>query len=324
MDYYQILGVSKEASDDEIKRSFRELARKHHPDKGGDKEQFQKIQEAYEVLGDKNQRSQYDNPIGHHGLDGQFPQGFDIFNAFFNGNNRATKRKDTLHTVHITLDQVFNGLKKKFKIRREIPCKECNIECTTCKGTGTINQQIQRGPFVQINQIQCVKCKGHGKEYSITTCRKCKKGIITEEKQIEIDIEPGVESGRSYVIENWGEQSTKSNELNGHFIITINILNHTIFKRVNLDLIYECNISFKESIIGKQIEIPLFDKPLLTNINGFGIINPHKQYTVNGRGLKTKDKMGNLHIRFNIEYPDLTLNIAQIDNFNKCFDSLQL
>lgn len=306
--YYDILGINKSASTEEIKIAYRKLAREHHPDKGGNKEQFQKIQEAYETLIDEDKRNEYDNP---HSNINNFSTNFS-----FTHHRRIIKKNDHIYNCHITLRDVFYGSIKKIKANRKIYCKSCNNQCNICNGNGKITQKINLGIFVQILEHNCPHCNGSGNDYSQINCNICKNNRhVIEEKIFEINISKGVEHGSTIVFENWGEQATNKNEISGNLIIKINVEHHPDFVREGDDLIYNYNISFADSITGTTILIPNFDNTHEVNTAGFGVINPFKEYTLVGKGMMCKNgNRGNLKIRFQINYPD---NIISNDNIIK-------
>ncbi len=326
-DYYEVLRVSKDASDDDIKRAYRKLARECHPDKGGDKEHFQRIQEAYEVLSDKDKRAEYDNPHTNNINTVPFP--FDL-GGLFGGMNMNTQRgpcklSNHMYTCKIPLDDAYTGVHKKFRVKRTRLCVSCNTDCNLCRGTGTETKQMQNGPFIQIMHQQCHKCSGKGKCQEVRSCSACQsKGSIHEEKVIELEIQKGVESGKQFVIPEWGEQATKANDISGDLIVNLVIDDHPHFKRQGLDLIYNINVSLKESIIGKKVNIPHFSGNIELDTRGFGVINPNKQYTVFDKGLEdATNKKGNLHLRFEVSYPG-TLTSEQIHALKNAFDACGL
>lgn len=324
-EYYNILGISKDASDEQIKGAYRKLAREHHPDKGGDKERFQQIQQAYETLSDPQKRKSYDNPAPQFG-------GGDFFNFNMGGmfnenvNTGPIKKSEHFYVCKITLKDVFFGVKKRFKVKRDKICKICYKNCGNCGGTGHIKQRLQVGPFTQIIQHVCNGCSGKGNIIGKENCDECgNRRCTTEDRIIEIDIPKGVENGKQYIFEEWGEQPTKINEIPGALVVTVNVEEHTDFKRHNLDLLYTVDITLRDSIIGKEIIIKHFDGDLKIDIKGFGIINPNKQYTLFSRGIiDTRGKVGNLHIRFNIIYPDKTLDETEVNILKDAFNSVNL
>jgi len=329
-DYYKILGINKDASQEDIKKAFRTAAIKHHPDKGGDKEKFQEIQEAHEILSNPQKRAEYDNPTNQSHFN--FPFEFKM-NQFFKRHdpmhdNTPPKANDHQYNFSITLKDVFNGLIKRFKIKLTNLCKTCNTTCNDCKGNGFISHQLQHGPFIQISKQQCQKCSGKGLIYNKSNCQSrnaCTNGVFTDEKLVEIIIPRGVEEGKKYIFNGWGEQPTMLNQAPGNLIVTISITPDKTFSRNGLDLIFTENITLKDSIVGKILHIPHFSGPLELDTKGFGIINPHKQYTVFNKGIKTESgKIGNLHIRFDINYPNKTLDDKQIAQLCQAFTTCGL
>jgi DnaJ-class molecular chaperone len=180
------------------------------------------------------------------------------------------------------------------------------------------------GPFLQMQQIMCNHCNGNGVQIKQNVNCECINYKITQEKMVELDIERGVINGKQYIIEGWGETGLKRNEVNGDFVITINIESDTDFKRDGLDLYYDCRISLKESIIGGEIIIPHFDGPITMSLRGFGIINPKKTYTILKRGLVNSNECGDLHLRFYIDYPVLNLNDSEINQLKILFEKMEL
>lgn len=328
MDYYNTLGVSKGASADEIKSAYKKLALKNHPDRGGDKDTFQKIQQAYEVLGNSDKRSEYDNPTNPTNFGDQFFNQFHHqFNHQFNStqNSQPVKKNDYHYTCNITLNDVFTGCVKKLKVQRKYGCKKCFKKCINCSGCGRTKQTIQLGPFRQIVEQTCNNCSGSGKYYiKDQSCLHCDtNGIIIEDEIFEIVIDKCVENGKLFIFKDWGEQPVKDNEIAGSFIVTIRILKHEFFERDHLHLKYNVKLNVRESIIGKQIVIPHFSEPIYLNTGGFGLINPRKEYIVFKKGLvNEKGESGNLYIRFNIEYKERSFNETELALLNETFDKI--
>jgi DnaJ-class molecular chaperone len=317
-EYYDILGISPSASDDEIKQAYRKLAREHHPDKGGNKEHFQKIQQAYEILSDPNKRNHQEDihfsPFG--------------FTHHFRNNTEIIKKADNHYTCKLSLNEVYFGVSKKFKVKRVSMCKICREFCPVCRGTGIISQTLQLGPLTQFLQQPCGRCGSAGFiRQQQKTCQSCNSsGQIEENKIFEINIPRGVESGKQFCFAEWGEQANKSNEISGNFIVTIYVeIENKCFERDKLDLIYNTNLSLKESIISKTITIPYFGKDLTISTLGFGIINPQKQYTIFNKGLIDENgECGHLHIRFSIDYPNMVLAPHQQEALQSAFEHVGL
>lgn len=321
--YYNILGISKSASDEEIKNAYRKLARTHHPDKGGDKHKFQQIQEAYEILSDPTKRQNYDNPQGN--LNNMFPFEFNNHHFFRHQNeHQIIKKNDYIYNCYLDLKDVYVGIQKKFRVQRKKICKNCKQDCSNCNGIGNITQHIQMGPFSQTVHQTCNICQGSGKHKKIDNCIICNnKNFIEEENVFTVDIKPGIESGTKIAFEEWGEQATRKNEISGAFIVNIIINDDPHFKRNGLNLIWTTTISLRESIIGKTIIIPHFAEPITIETKGFGIINPHKEYILYNRGLINEyGKQGDLYIRFNIEYKECNFTDEQISSLQSVFNQV--
>jgi DnaJ family protein A protein 2 len=315
-DYYNILGVSRDASNIEIKKAFKNLAKTHHPDKGGDKTKFQEINEAYETLSNPEKKSQYDNPVENN-----------FFNFDFHTNFRSQniiKRNDHHYFCKISLKDIYFGITKKLKIQRTRICRSCKKSCNNCNGNGFITQHMQMGPFSQVIQNTCNKCNGQGQEIYNTDCKICEsKGAIKEEQILEIVIEKGTEYGKQFVFEEWGEQAIKNNEISGAFIVTIQIEKDTHFERRDIDLIYKKELTFRESIVGTNLLIPHFDGEFNINTTGFGIINPNKEYIIFNKGIQKEGKSGNLNIIFTINYKEKTFTEDQLQLLNDTFDKIE-
>lgn len=327
-DYYQILGVNKDCAQDEIKAAFRKLAIKNHPDKGGDKDKFQKIQKAYEVLSDPDKRNEYDNPQQDF-FNSPFEEFFNMHNNMnMQRNNAQIKRKDVSYDCFITLRDIYFGIVKSIKISKKNICKNCQIDCNECNGTGFLIQSIQMGPFRQILKQACNKCSGIGKKNNHDECNKCdsKRYIITQRVE-EIKIERGSKSNQRFVVKEWGEQAVKNNEISGDLIINIKTKNDDNFTRINdtLDLLYNVKINFVETIIGKELSIPFFTNNININVKGFGIINPNMEYVIYNKALVDNNgEIGNLKLRFEIIYPNKGLEDEHIAKLEQCFRDINL
>lgn len=329
--YYDVLGLNKNSNEDEIKHAYRNLAKTHHPDKGGSKEKFQEIQEAYDTLSNPEKKSAYDNPHfspfdnmfggmgGHSNMSG-FP--FNIFQP----QQQTNKRMDHHYTCTIKLNEVFTGLKKTFNLKRNFKCKNCQINCNSCNGSGNRPQRIQIGPIIQILNQPCNQCNCTGKIRDEKNCDMCiNKGIIEEEKTIEIVIPKGVDNNYKFTYEEWGEQAEKDNEKSGNLIITIEVQKHEHFERKGLDLHYKEKLTFRESVIGKKLNIPYFSSTIYLETKEYGIINPFRDYIIFQRGLEnSKGQKGSLYIKFEIEYSNKILNDIEIEELNNLFTKLNL
>ena len=304
---YDILGVPKDASTEDIKKAYRKLAMKHHPDKGGNSEKFKEITNAYEILSDPQKRQNFDqfgDPNGPQNPGG-FPGGFpaDLFSQIFGGNQGFRgnlRRNDHHHNIHITLEEAYRGVTRNLHITLSRPCFACVKKCQQCNGLGKLQRQIQMGPFTSMTTEPCHACSGMGGAPS--GCKECdSKKVKNEKVNFELKIESGVEDGHHIVMKGLGEQPHKaSGEEAGDLIIFIRIKPHTDFVRQGYDLLWNVKLSFESSVTGAHITCPHFDGPIEINTSQFGIIDPRKDYTIPGKGFNNQ---GNLRIKFDITYP---------------------
>jgi len=294
-DYYEVLGVSKGASDDEIKRSYRKLAKKYHPDVNpGDKEaeaKFKEIGEAYEVLSDAEKKSRYDQ-FGFAGVDpnygGGAGSGFggfggmgfddlgDIFGSMFGGGFGGSQRRrngprrgsDIEESVLLSFEEAAFGIKKQLKIYVIEECEECHGSgaksasdkqtCPHCKGTGQI-KSVQNTMFGQmINTQVCGHCRGEGTIIK-NPCAKCNgKGKIKRAKNIEVDIPAGINAGETVSYRGLGNAGSKGGPA-GDLLVTVSIKRHSVFTRTGYDVNLEVPITFVQAALGADIEIPVLD-----------------------------------------------------------------
>jgi molecular chaperone DnaJ len=295
-DYYEILGVSKTASADEIKKAYRQAAIKFHPDKNpGDKaseEKFKEAAEAYDVLSDADKKAKYDR-YGHEGLggySGYSGQGInmeDIFSHFgdvfgghfggfedlFGGGGRSRGKRVNRGTnlrvkVKLTLEEIANGAEKKIKVSKYIPCSTCNgsgaksggsfNQCTTCKGAGQVSQVTNTFLGRMQTTNTCPSCGGEGQIISekCTTCFG--NGIIKGEEVISINIPAGVSEGMQLSMSGKGNAAARGG-VPGDLIIVIEELEHPLLSREGTNLLYEHYISFPEAVLGTSIEVPTIE-----------------------------------------------------------------
>jgi len=326
--YYDILGVKKDASEEEIKRAYRKLALKTHPDKnGGDDTMFKKINVAYETLSNEDKRREYDNP-GMSPLNG-FPG--DIFEHFMRGfnvninmsSNSSIKRQNHVHKMSIGLKDVHVGITKTLKLKINKVCFECVNKCNECNGKGSIVRVSQNGQFIQQIQTQCGNCRGVGQiDIKNIECSKCKgQNCIQEEHIVKIDIPKNVNNGYNIIFNGLGEQAQKMNEESGNLIVEINVNDDPYFQREGNNLIYKSKITLAESIVGKDIIVPHFDEYINMNINIFGIINPLKRYHIKNRGLGGE---GDLIFMFEIVYPEVILVDSEREILKSMFKNVKM
>ncbi len=278
--YYEILGVSKTASKEDIKKAYRKLAHQHHPDKGGDEKKFKKISEAYAVLSNEEKRKQYDmfgksGPTASGGYSGGFDgfQGadfdFDIGDIFgdifgFKSNRSGSTRngEDVVIRISAPLEDLFTDQKKRIKISRLTSCKECSgsgsekgskkKKCPDCNGQGRVRAQI--GPFAQLRT--CQNCSGEG-EVIEKKCKKCSgDGRLKETKEITINIPAGIDSGQAFRVAGEGNAG-KNGAPAGDLIVEVTVNNNTDFKRDGSNLSKKIKISYSQATLGDKVDIKL-------------------------------------------------------------------
>lgn len=289
-DYYEVLGVSKGASDADIKKAYRGLAKKYHPDMNpGDKEaeaKFKEVNEAYDVLSDADKRSKYDR-YGHAAFDPSaggggsgFGGGFggfdfgDIFSSFFGGGgstersraNMAVEGEDIMARLTISFEEAAFGCKKDVSFARVEVCSDCQGSgaakgtkpetCQTCRGTGrvTVQQQTMLG-YMQ-TQRACQSCHGTGRIIK-TPCKNCNgKGYVKVPKRLEVSIPAGIDSMQRIVLRGQGSAG-RNGGANGDLIIEVRVKEHTIFTREGKNLYCEIPITFSQAALGADIDIPV-------------------------------------------------------------------
>ena len=295
-DYYEVLGVNKTASEDEIKKAFRQKAKLYHPDLHPDdkeaEEKFKEVNEAYEVLSDPDKKSRYDQ-FGHAGVDpnfgaggGGFGGGFgggmdfdlgDLFGSFFGGafgggrqaNPNAPRRgSDTQARVTLSFEEAAKGCKRTVEFNRVELCPECHGSgaaagtspetCPDCHGRGQVNVQ-QRTPFgvVQTSRA-CSRCGGKGKIVK-TPCRKCNgKGAISKKVSVEITVPAGIDDRQVLNIRNEGNSGLNGGP-NGDLHVTVLVRPHPFFERDGYDVWCDVNVSFAQAVLGATLEVPTLD-----------------------------------------------------------------
>lgn len=289
MSLYETLGISKDASKDDVKKAFRKLSLEHHPDKGGNEEKFKDISNAYEVLSDDDKRKNYDlgnnNPGMHQHNFNQFGRGFS-FN-FFNMRNQTRqepikKLEDTIYNIETTLEDVYFGRIKKLLVTTSSKC-DCTFTCTKCNGNGRLNIVRQIGPMIQSTEISCDMCNMRG--YIIKNCGTCEQGVKKLKETYDIHIASGCIEGYERRIVGKGKQAFKNTEIPGDLVFKLKILEHPSFKRRGNELIYEVIISFIDSICGCDIIIPHFDSEIKVNTSIFGVLKEGKEYIIENKGI---------------------------------------
>ena len=292
-DYYEVLGLSKGASDDELKKAFRQLAKKYHPDLNpGNKEaeaRFKEVNEAYEVLSDSDKRSKYDQ-FGHAGVDPNFGAGGgfggfggfggidfdlgDIFGSIFGGGSssrsrNAPRKGERIQTeVSITFEEAAFGVDKEVSVSRIESCDTCQgtgckegttaEKCPNCHGTGTVTTQ-NRTPFgVMQSTSECPKCEGRGKIIH-QPCTKCRgAGLVRRNKTIKVGIPAGIDDGQTISLRGQGSAGINGGEP-GDLYVTVNVARHALFTREGNAVLYNMPISIVQAALGAEVEVPTLD-----------------------------------------------------------------
>jgi len=340
-DYYEVLGVSKSATQDELKKAHRKLAKKYHPDLNqGDKakeaeEKFKEVSEAYEVLSDPEKRQRYDQ-FGHAAFDpqagggyeaGGFGGGFDgfgdIFESFFGGGfggggarrnpNAPQKGSDLQYAVELTFEEACFGCEKEISISRTEKCETCHgsgaekgsspVRCATCGGTGQV-RTVQRTPFGSFQSTHpCDACHGTGQIIK-DPCKTCRgTGQTRKSRKIKVSIPAGINDGQMISMSGQGNAG-KNGGPNGDLLVVTRVKNHKVFTRRGYDILCEFPITFVEATLGAEIEVPTIDEKLKFNIPEG--TQTGKVFRLKGKGvpkLHGGGARGDQYVTVNIEIP---------------------
>jgi molecular chaperone DnaJ len=293
-DYYEVLGVQRTASEDDVKKAFRRLARQYHPDvnkEKGAEAQFKEINEAYEVLGDAQRRQAYDR-FGHAGVSGAgagaspfdgfgFGSFSDIFEQFFAGTAGTARRTgtqrgaDLRYELTISFEEAVRGCQKEIEIPRWESCPTCRgngaqpgtstARCSACQGTGEI-RRVQQSIFGQfVNVMVCDRCRGEGRVIT-TPCERCRgQGRVRNVRRVTVNIPAGVDDGINVRVTGEGEVPARGGTP-GNLFVALTVKPHDYFKRQGTDIIYEMPVSFAEATLGSEIEVPTLDGKELLKI----------------------------------------------------------
>ena len=315
-DYYDVLGISKDASEGQIKQSFRSLARKYHPDKNPDNPEaesmFKEIQEAYAILSNPEERRKYDvfgherpggSPFGSRGFQGVdinfddlFGGGFEsIFSQFFGGQQQDKSHGSDLLVRHsVPFQAAMDGMDDDIEIEVLKHCSSCNgsgsnIEggsrtCPSCEGRGRIDEISMIGPFRQRVRKDCAPCRGSGRLVT-DPCSECNgDGRLLQSIQVKFSLSPGITSGNRLRMRGQGEAPNTLTGYPGDLYIEIDVEKHQWFERDGADLLMALPLSFADLTLGTTIEIPHIDSENLS-IKVPPSSNPGETITIHGRGL---------------------------------------
>jgi molecular chaperone DnaJ len=328
-DFYKLLEIDKNASDAEIKKSYKRMAMKYHPDRNSDNPEaaevkFKQIKEAYEVLSDPKKRSAYDQ-FGHAGVDpsmrggGGFSgaEGFgdifgDVFGDIFGGGRQRSsgvqRGSDLRYNLELTLEQAVAGTEVKIRVPVLVSCTECNgsgakkgsspITCSTCHGHGQV--RMQQG-FFSVQQA-CPTCHGTGKQIK-DPCRKCYgQGRVQDTKTLSVKVPAGVDTGDRIRLAGEGEAGERGGPA-GDLYVQIQVKDHSIFTRDNADLYCEVPINFPTACLGGEIEVPTLDGKVKLKIPAE--TQTGKLFRLRGKGVKPVrgGLQGDLLCRVQVETP---------------------
>ena len=324
--FYEKLGVAKDASESDVKKAYRKLAVKCHPDKGGDPEEFKQITEAYEVLSDAGKRQLYDK-YGKEGLERGGPPRSrdDIFSQMFGGQGRGmpqqpqgpVKTENVNHVLKVPLDQLYNGVMKKLAINKNMTCTNCTgtgsksgkpaVVCPGCRGQKHRVVMRQMGPMVQQIRVRCDQCGGAGSIIAADdvcgTCQGVK--VTTERKVLEVYIDKGMRHKAKITLH--GEADEQPGSEPGDVIFHVHELEHATFLRKGDDLITQQVVSLKQALCGCKFVLEQLDgRKLLVECPAGGVIKPGLVRCIEDEGFPVRGMphvRGRLVIRFEVEFP---------------------
>ena len=347
-DYYEVLGVSRGASPDEIKIAYRKLAKKYHPDMNpGDataEAKFKEANEAYEVLSDPDKKQRYDQ-FGHAGVDPNFGAGGgggfsgfedldlgDIFGSFFGGGfggfggssrrPNAPQQGDSLRAnVTLTFEEAAFGVEKEIDLSRTETCPECKGSgcmpgtapetCPDCRGNGVVRIQRGGGGFAFSTTQACSRCRGTGKLIH-SPCRSCGgSGNIRKRQRIKVKIPAGIDEGQAISVRNQGNAG-KNGGPNGDLIVGVHIKPHAQFKREGTNVLYEQEISFTQAALGADIQIPTIDGTVKYEVPAG--TQPGATFRLRGKGIPylRSSNRGDQYVTIKVKVPT-NLTSAQRD-----------
>ncbi|XP_010544327.1 PREDICTED: dnaJ protein homolog [Tarenaya hassleriana] len=326
--FYEILGVTKDATQEDLKKAYKKAAIKNHPDKGGDPEKFKEIAQAYEVLSDPEKREiydQYGEEALKEGMGGSGPtiDPFDIFSSFFGGGGSSRGRRerrgeDVVHPLKVSLEDLYLGTTKKLSLSRNVICSKCNgkgsksgasMKCSGCQGIGMKVTVRHLGPsMIQQMQHVCNECKGTGETIDEKDrCLQCKgEKVVPEKKVLEVFVEKGMQNGQKITFPGAADEAPDT--VTGDVVFVIQQKEHPKFKRKGENLFYEHTLSLTEALCGFQFVLTHLDgRQLLIKSNPGEVVKPDSFKAIDDEGMPVHQRpfmKGKLYIHFMVEFPD--------------------
>jgi molecular chaperone DnaJ len=338
-DYYEVLGLPRNASPEDIKAAFRKLARQYHPDVSTEpnaEERFKEINEAYAVLSEPDKRAAYDR-FGHAGVQNMggvpdftvdFADLFEEFFGGFGGFGRSSSRRsrnaprrggDIQYNVDLTFEESIFGVDKEIEITRDEVCETCGgkgaepgtsrVRCTTCNGTGEVRQvrQTLLGSMVQVST--CQVCNGQG-ETIATPCHSCNgRGLVRRNRKKVVSVPAGVDNGNQIRLAGEGQPGENGGP-NGNLYLVVRVISHKYFRRRENDIMMDLNINIAQAALGAEVEVPTVDGPTMLKIPAG--IQPGKVLRMRGKGVPhlRGNGRGDQMVIVNVEVPK-SLNSEQ-------------
>ena len=326
-EYYELLGVSENASQDEIKKAYRKKAKKYHPDSNGDEadeEKFKKINKAYDVLSDEDKRKKYDQ-FGKQGVEGHAGRGQrraasnfqDLFEQIFGGGGgrrrqQQSKGSDLRAQTTISLEEAYTGVEKTFELSRQAKCDECDgtggedgetTTCTNCDGQGRV-RQVQRTPLGRAQTVaECPKCNGKGK-IPENPCSNCNgNGVVEKKETITVDVPAGVRDGQRVRISGKGNATTGGS--NGDLYVFVNVEEHKSLERKDNDLFTTVKIGVGDAALGTKAKVPTPDSEIEVDVPEG--TQPGEVMRIRGKGMPSSNRFsrdGDLYIKVDVQIPE--------------------
>lgn len=349
-DYYETLGIGRNASDDEIKAAFRKLARQYHPDVNKDdgaEEKFKEINEAYGVLSDKEKRARYDRfgkeGLGNMGGFRDYTSDFgDIFEELFGnlggfgfstGRSRRSPRRgrDLQMQITLTFEEAVFGIEKEIDFQRDETCSRCDgngaepgtspVKCSNCQGQGEVRQVRQTFLGQMVQTATCPTCNGRG-ETIASPCKTCRgNGLERKTVKKKVQIPAGVDRGTQIRLAGEGGPGTLGGP-NGSLFLVLDVRPHKFFQRRENDILLNLDINIAQAVLGAEIDVPTIDGDEKLNIPAG--TQPGKVFTMKGKGVphvRNKNHRGNQKVIVNVEVPK-KLTREQRELFEKLAESL--